>query len=304
MGKVLEFEETNVIKRGGGDYDFPKLKLTNKGDIARILLLENPTYEFVHNLQHPVLEDGLPVMQTKQNKRGEDYKVHKMAFISRPICLGDEGILAENGIDPKNCPICAYAEANPDRMKAPERRFAMHVVKYNTKKNGELISPFGVQVLVWAFTNRYFDKIVELRKEWGDLRQRDLILTCENPDFAGYDIRIGANAAYLEDPKRTALVKETFVDDNKTPDLSIFCGRASEERFIKQDLLKVSQFWAAVDRAKNGTKAPEQQAQSLDSAIDKLLGDDEPGVTAPEPVAETTDTSDGTPSFEDILAGL
>jgi hypothetical protein len=151
MGKVIDFDEANVIKKGGGDYDFPKLKLTAKGDIARILLLESPTYEWVHTLNHPVIEDGIPVMQTKQTRRGEDYQVNKMAFVSRPICQGDDGILEEKGLDPKNCAVCAYAEENPDRMKAPERRFAMHVIKYNTKKNGDIITPFGVQVLVWAF---------------------------------------------------------------------------------------------------------------------------------------------------------
>jgi hypothetical protein len=327
MGKVVDFDEANVVKKSGGDYDFPKFKLTNKGDKARITLPESPTYEYVHTLNHPVLEDGVPVMQTKQTRRGEDYQVNKMAFVSRPVCTGDEGILEEKGLDEANCPVCAYAAENPDRMKAPERRYAMHVIQYNTKKNGDLITPFGVQVKVWAFTDRYFNKIVELRKEWGDLKQRDLVLTCDNPDFAGYDIAIGAEAAYLADPKKTELVKETFVEDNKTPDLSIFCGRATEERFLKQDLAKVKQFWAAVDRA-NGKGG--SSVQSLDSAIDGLLGNDAPaapavdegepfkatrGSTGTQPASTPAPQGDpdapnpdatksAAPDFDDILAGL
>lgn len=310
MGKVIDFDEKNVIKKSGGDYDFPRLKLDNKGDVARILVLENPTYEFVHNLQHPVVDEaGVPIMQTKQNKRGEDYTVHKMQYVSRPICTGDEGILAEKGLDPKNCLVCAYAEANPDRMKAPERRFAMHIFRYNTKKNGDLSTPFGGQVIVWAYTNRYFDKITELKKEWGDLRQRDLVITCENPAFQGYDIKIGANAEYLKDDKRKELVRETFVEDNMTADLSIFCGRATDERFLKQDLQKVTQFWSQVDRFKTGRTGT--TAPTLDSAIDSLLDtesasvkDETPSWASAEPEASPADGGSAAPNLDDILAGL
>jgi hypothetical protein len=170
--------------------------------------------------------------------------------------------------------------------------------------------------------DRYFNKIWDLKKEWGDLSKRDLILVCENPDFAGYGISIGANAAYLEDPKREQLVKDTFVAENKTPDLSIFCGRVTEERFLKQDLAKVRQFWAAVDRAK-GIQGPaaETHEVSLDSAIDNLLGNDD--ATGPKPASTPAPQGDpdageggvpdqapkekvgaGAPSFDDILSGL
>lgn len=307
MGKVIDFDEKNVIKKAGGDYDFPRLKLENKGDVARILLLEQPTYEWVHTLQHPIIdEDGVPVMQTKQKKNGDDYTVNKMQFIGRPICTGDDGILTENGLDPKNCPVCAFAESNPDRMKAPERRFAMHVFVYNTKKNGDLSTPFGGQVKVWAFGGKYFDQIVALRKEWGDLRKRDIVVVCENPAFNGWDLKIGANAAYLEDPKRTELVKETYVPENLAEDLSIFCGRRTEERFIKQDLLKVSENWAHVEEHKTGRKA-QPVVKSLDAALDTLLGDEPKAVIADEAAPFDAAPADGgakAADFDDLLAGL
>lgn len=306
-GRVISFTEDNVVTKSKGDYDFPKFKLERKDDIGRLIILEDPTFAYVHNIQHPVVEDGVAAFIQKQTKRGETYSVPKLAFVSRPICLGDDGVLAENGLDPKNCPVCAFAEKNPDRMPAPQRRFAMHVVQYNTKKNGDLITPFGVQIKVWAFTDRYFTKIWELKKEWGDLRKRDLILRCENPDFAGYDISIGANAAYLESAERTKLIKDTFVEDNKTPDLSIFCGKDTELRWIKSDLQKVETMWAAFDRA-TGKAKPADETKDFDSAIGTLLGDDKADVKDEEPswaTSEAPASEGGTADdFDDLLAGL
>lgn len=314
MAGRLEFVEQNVVKKSGGDYDFPKLKLT-KGEVARIILLENPAYAYVHNIQHPVLDEGVPVFETRSRKDGTEYKVNKTAFVSRPICLGDEGVLAEKGIDPKGCPVCAYAEANPDRMEAPKRRFALHVVQYATKKSGDLATPFRVDVKVWAFTDRVFNEIVALRKEWGDLTKRDIVLTCENEAFQNYKISIGADAQYLQDPKREAVVAETFVPENQTPDLTIFCGRATEERYIKADLVKVNSFWQQIDRLKGGGQVESTgTGATLDGAIDKLLNsgaDEKPAVEAAESVEDLFPGAAAEPAasgdvedFDNILASL
>jgi hypothetical protein len=268
MGRVT-FSTEN--KKATTNYDYPKLKL-KQGESARILLLEDsPVVEYVHTLNKPTIVGGKPVTIVAERKDGSKYNDFKMDFISRPICLGDETVLDDKGSDPKNCPICALAKENPDAAKAPQRRFAMHVIRYKTKPGGAtLVTPYSVETVVWAFTDRMFGKIVDFKEEWGDLRKHDLIMgPCTNEMFQQFDISVGSKAAWLEDKARQKLTAETF-KENQIEDLSIACGTRKEKRWIDEDIKAIKDAWAQANDAP--AEIDTTISADLDGGLDDLLG--------------------------------
>jgi hypothetical protein len=237
----VEFVEDNIKKN---DYDYPKFKLEKKGETARVAILEAPVAEFVHNLRKPKLVGGLPQKETKTRKNGEQYQDYVYEFVSRPICLGDYGVLSEDGSDPDHCPICAEAKRS-DRFYAPQRRFALHVVKYDTKPNStEVKEPFGASTLVYSFTDKVFSKLFEFKQQGYDLRKHDLIFKAENPAFAGYDIMPSMDAAWLATDERKNYIAGLMSKDNLAPDLAIFCGSKKSEKQIDYDIKAINEAWA------------------------------------------------------------
>jgi hypothetical protein len=235
------------------NYDYPKLKL-GKDEKARIVLIEkSPVFEWVHELRRPKIVDGVPQMETKQRRDKTEYQDHVMDFLSKPICLGDAGTLDNDGLDPKNCPVCALAKRNPDATKAPVRRFATHVIRYQTRGGTyDITNPFSVEVLVWSFTERMFAQISEFREDWGDLRAKDLNLLCTNQTFQNYDINVASKTEYLTDDARTQIVKAAYAN-NRIEDLTIACGRQTEERWLLSDIQKIEEAWAEVSAIKRGS---------------------------------------------------
>lgn len=266
---VIEFEQDNKVATT--NFDFPKLKLKN-GEKARVVLLQSPVVEYVHTLQKPQVINGIPQMVTAKRKDGTEYQDHKKDFMSRPLCLGDFTTLQKDGADPERCPMCAMAKTNPDWVKNPQRRYAMHVIKYKTKADGSLATPFSVETVVWSFTDRIFNQIIDFKAEWGDLRTHDLNLgPCENETFQKFEINVAAKAAWMEDDKRRELTIETF-KENQIPDLSIAIGSKKEERWVKEDLAAISQAWVIIAGADSAAVQVIGQSTSLSSDLDDLLG--------------------------------
>lgn len=301
----VEFTEENKVATT--NYDYPKLKL-KKEERARILLLEAPLREYVHTLRAPAIKDGHGVMETKQKKNGEPYQVRKLDFLSRPLCLGDEAILAKDGLDPQHCPMCKLAKENPDMTDAPQRRYAMHVIRYATKGGTyDPITPFSVQVLVYAFTDKVFNQIADFKNEWGDLRKHDLTLICTNEDFQGYDLSVAAKAAWLESKERQTLVLETF-KNNQIPDLSIACGQKKEMRWIEQDISVIREKWAVVSNDSGDALDSLDNGASLSEGLDSILNGDGSipngaGKTDAEGWAESA-PADTSVSTDDLLASI
>jgi hypothetical protein len=264
--------------------DYPKLKLA-KDERARILCPEEPAFAFVHTLRAPTIVNGQPKYVPVETKSGESREVLKMDFIGRPLCLGDEGILEDKGTDPKNCPVCALASTS-DMASPPERRFAMHVVRYTLKSTGggfDLASPFSCQLMVWAFPDSIFNKLVDFVAEWGSLQNHDLLLgPCLSGDFQKFDIAISAKAAWQDSEEQKANVLQTF-RENKAPNLEAFCGRKVERSWMIEDLEKVQARWRIV----NGQPEQDatQSAESLTEGLDALLKDHPGGLDefAPSP---------------------
>lgn len=267
--RQMSFDPKN---KNTGIADYPKLKLA-KDERARILCPEEPVFAYVHTLRAPTIVNGQPKYVSVETKSGDTRDVLKMDFIGRPLCLGDEGILEDKGADPKNCPICELATTT-DMAAPPERRFAMHVVKYTVKSSAggfELASPFSCQLVVWAFPDSIFNKLVDFVSEWGSLQNHDLLLgPCTAVDYQKFDIGISAKAAWQESEENKRIVKQT-IKENKAKDLEAFCGRKVDRAWVLEDLEKIQARWRIV----NGQPEPDgtQAAESLTEGLDDLLKD-------------------------------
>ena len=314
----LKFSPDNVKKN---PFNFPKLKLEKKGDKARIVLLEDPEYGWVHNLQKPKIEDGVALtVQKTAFKTGKNYTDYVYQWISTSMCLGDEDALAENGSDPANCPMCAEAKES-DRVKAPKRRFAMHVFQYNTKPGKtDVATPFGGQTVIWTFTDKVFEKLAGYIEELGDLRQHDLLLVSDNPAFNGFEISPSMKAEWMADKERAEITKTTF-KENQAEDLSIFVGNTKEKKYIEMDLEEIRVAWRVALGAPKPTGETATSlvgAVTLEEGIDSLLDadkSDEPyEEIAPEAAEEAPvkkkakkeeeESAPEADNFDDLLAGL
>jgi hypothetical protein len=312
MAPVIDFDPDNKVATN--NYDFPKLKLKN-GERARIVLLENPVVEYVHTLRKPQIINGIPQMVTATRKDGTEYQDYKRDFLTRALCMGDYATLTKDGADPEQCPMCAMAKEHPDWVPNPQRRYALNVVRYKTKgSTWDLITPFSIEILVWSFTDKVFNQIIDFKAEWGDLRGHDLNLgPCENETFQKFDIAVASKAAWAEDDARKALTVEAF-KENRLEDVTLAIGTRKEPRWITEDLNQISQAWTMIggaDAAMERIGTP----TSLTADIDSLLGADTSGTSAveepkkAEPAPKKAASSAEEPAapatdFDDLLAGI
>ena len=297
MPRIPFDEEQKVVTT---NFDFPKLKLKS-GERARIILLESPVGEYTHTLRAPQIVDGKPVEVTAERKDGTPYTDYKKNFLSRPLCLGDFSILKDQGADPANCPMCLMAKEHPDWVEGAKRRFAMHVVRYKTKAGGfSLVTPFAVEVVVWAFTDYVFNQITDFKNEWKDLRTHDLLLgPCTNETFQKFEINVGASAEWLENDERKQVTAETF-RNQQIPDLSIACGSKKEKRWIEEDLAKIREAWGIVEGRSTDTGQGQVSNTELSEDLAALL-DNPPAAEEPAPAAAPA-TAAPVEDLDDLLA--
>lgn len=297
----------NSENKSSSPFDFPKLSL-GQGEKARIVCIEpEPEMQYVHTLRQPAIKDGEAVYEDKTFK-GKTTRVMVYDFMARYICLGSPTVIDKEGYDKKQCPLCAASEEH-DTFDRPARRFAMHVVKYKTTPGGfKVQEPFGAELLVWSFTDRVFNSLVDITEEHGDLRKKDLMLgPCENKQFQKFDINIGGGAEWLKDDGRKDYVK-TLYAENAMKDMTPIIARPLKRDGIETEINMVRSRIAQVSGS--GTDSiPDDLDIGSGVDLDNLLGDepqpeepavDEPGessddldemlpkggVKAPEEVAE------------------
>lgn len=306
---LTTFDDQNRVNKGFEN--FPKLKFENKGEYARVVLLDpQPFFEYTHRLVAPKLINGVPEKEFKERKNGDKIEVYATDFIGTPICLGDLGKIRDKGSDPDNCPMCKLAREG-DQVLPPVRRFAMPIIKYNTKPQGvSLIEPYGCQVLVWAFSEPKYDKLVDLKNTWDDLRKHDLIMgPCTNVGYQNFDIQVGPTAEWMGTPDRQRLTAEVW-KNNQPQDLAAFCGRKTERKWIEDDLDKIMARWAAVQRYETGQATPEAAAllsqidaaaaaPTLTEGLEDLLG----GVATPA-ASKAGSSGEEISGFESLLDGV
>lgn len=287
MGKQLSFTEENVKKN---PFDYPKLKLA-KGESARLTVVEGAFSEYVHNIQKPMLDERNNVLfSTREKKDGTEYQTPKLTFVSNPICLGNEDVLDEDGLDPENCPVCAKAISSGESHWKPKRRFAMHVIRTATQpRSNTPVEPYSGQLLIWAFTENRFTEIFEVGNEFG-LDTHDLILgPCEDATFQKAKLTI-ANGTAVSPETRAAI----FTDKNKAEDPTVFCGNRKSRARIEDDLALVEAEWAKAEGTEPTSTA---SVASLSEGIGALLSDDAPAAPV---VAEKKEEVEAVASFDDL----
>lgn len=296
MPRVDFTDEHRIEPRAGSNFD--RLKL-GTGDKARLLLIEKPIVEFEHTIQVPQILNGKPVEEEIERKDGSGtFTVYKKDFVSRLLCTGDFETMRSQGVDPENCVVCKYTvqPENKGRIKGPQPRYAMHVVRYKTKGGTyDVTTPFQVDLPVWSFSQTVFNKLHDLRKEWedsGGFKEHDLLLVCKNAQFQQYEFNIAPNAAWKKDEATKALVKEVF-EGNQIEDLALACGSRKDERFVLDDLKKVDEAYGLIE----DRPAAELDMASLDEGIGALLGDED----EPKEQAEAEAPASGTASFDDLF---
>lgn len=272
----IDFTPDNK-KVGGTDYDRLKLK---KGESARIVLLNKPTFAWVHNLRAPQIVNGSAIKTTKQRRNKNDeviaeYEDYVYDFIGRPLCLGDEGILKDKGVDLDHCPVCKRSREG-DQVNPPERRFAVNVIKYAIQADGKLVNPFSCTCQVWTFNESIFNKLVAIAEEYaevGGLIGRDLLLgPCKNEAFQTFEISVGAKNAWQLSEDYKTRVQQTF-QQNKSDNLEGACGRQVERRWMENDLETVAYRYNIANgftSTADGTEAT--AAPSLTDGLSDLIG--------------------------------
>ncbi len=276
-----EIDFDPMHKRASDTLEFDRLKL-KKDERARIVLLEKPTFAFVHTLRAPKLVNGQAVKVEKESRKGGTYVDYDMDFVGRPLCAGDLGILSDSGVDPKNCPACARS-TKTDEIGAPERRFAMNVIRYGQTRDGSLIKPFKCDCLVWGFTEGVFNRLINIAEEHGSLVGRDLILgPCTNEGFQKYEIQAGAQSLWQSTEEVKATVVATY-QQNRVVELERACGRKAEIKWMIKDLDSISERWKMARGESDGTVAA-GGIGNLDEGLANLLNTTPTATAKQEPV--------------------
>lgn len=292
---LITFETKNKTTAAA---DFPKFKLA-KNERARVAILENPQFGYVHDLRKPKIVNGKAEMRVVERKDGTTFPAPVMEFVSRSRCTGDEDVLSDGAIDPKNCSICALAKENSAMADAPKRRFALHVVKYNTKPGTfDLVDgPFSVQIQVWPFTDMVFNKMIEINSIVGSLQSHDLLLgPCTDPVFQKFDINYAMDAIWTSD----AAYKETTLSSlksNRAADLMYFVGRTTEQRYIDKNIEDVREAHRALNGRGDEPQLNASELPSLSKDLGSLL-DETPAPAKTEDKKEEPATAGG---FDSLL---
>lgn len=195
MGRVAP-DPANVLKGFDKVNTFGGLK---KDDRARIMLFEfgepkpgepfGSWAEFIHNLTVPA--------QVEKRPDGSEVEVRERKWIGTYICLGDPDVVAAEGFDAAGCPCCARA-ADDESFK-PTRRHITNIVRYFTKPGTfDLVEPWSLEVLPYRFNEQTFRKITEIHQRVGDLRRRDLLITCTNGRFQNYEFMPDEKAVWID----------------------------------------------------------------------------------------------------------
>lgn len=290
MSRVAFTDEVSPAARNSGDL-FPKLKL-KQGEKARVVLLEGPERVYVHSLYEPKIENGKGVLVEKKRKDQSTYEAYDETFLKKFQCLGDEEVLFQSGVDVTHCPACK-ASTQFDPFKAPVPSYALNLIKYNTKADGDLALPFSVTALVWAFGPQKFEQIRSFAKEYGDLKQHDLVLgPCVHETYQKYDMLVSPRAAWQQDDSTKKLTLETF-KANRIEDLTKVIAQEMDAAQVSTYLERIKHKWDIINGVAVSNTEAVLAAAEVTSTPDVSLGDSTP-----------TETPAVSMDFDALLDGL
>jgi hypothetical protein len=262
-------------------FDYPRLKLS-VGDRARICVIGEPDYEYLHTIEAVITEDGRPKMVKSTVSGGREIERPATDFRGQFVCLGDLDTLAKKGIDPDNCPACKAHVENGQAVKRPERRYIVHILKYTTKKGSfTATQPFSAEVMAWTFNDKRHASLSDIADEHGDISRIDLLLGPSEPPekFQRYPIMPGGQAEWTKSEENKKIAMETL-KNNKSDDLPRLLGRkvdATSLRSAVQEVVNIYNqafgFPGQIPTQEAEKEIP-QASSDLDSEIKNLLDEE------------------------------
>lgn len=259
-------------KRGA---EFPKLEL-QKGEVARINILS--TKGWAATLRHYVQNVGYIHCHAMKNAKS----------VKDLLQIEDEGGR------PEDCPLCQMLSEGNTRIKLPQRRFAIRVLRYKTDLDGRP-SPGGLKywMEIWILGNRKYWRLQEIVKEWGDDKGRiaghDLTLTCEDEQYQNMSLGVKKDALWTSAHKE---IKEYFKEEAKKYDLKACLGQTMDEEALKRRFMTMERkerMRAGVDRE---GEEEEIGSASVAEKVDDIFDDEEEGKEESKGEIPAVDASD------------
>jgi len=334
----VSFTDTALLKKD--NKKAPKFRVENKGDTDRIVIISPPELYYVHGINMPVIDPqtGEKIMETRENpSNGNTWEVPKEEFVSEMMCSGNPKVVSEaDGVDPDGCTICAAYVENPGKFKKPVPKYACVVARYKTafEETTPQLDPVQAEILVWVLTQKRFEKIFAIAKEYGDpVGKLDLLCgPCKNVKMHNYEIAAAGKCAYKESEEVQEFVARALKSSGITNDvIKSTVAYAQTEVSVKMAISKVLERYAleghgavgggAVDVEFNALAADSHKAAESASGDSPWGAVSSPVASAPDFVEKPAEAAVPAPkaeeapapapateskpvSLDDILAGL
>lgn len=315
---------------------FPKFRVEQKGDTDRIVIVSSPELYYVHSINMPVIDPatGEKIMEKRENpSSGNTWEVPKEEFVSEMLCKGDPEIVSgPDGVDPEGCPLCAAYVENAGKFKKPTPKYAAVVARYKTAPEDTTpqLDPFQAEILVWVLTQKRFEKVIAIAKEFGDpVGKLDLLCgPCKNVKMHNYEIAASGKCVYANSEDARDFINRAIQSSGLSADvIKTTVANQQTEVGVKMAVNKVLERYALEGRGSVGGGAVDVEFNALavdshkaaESAEDSPWGAASPSSEAATPdfldkpaeakeeapKAEAPAVSDDKPvSLDDILAGL
>ncbi len=125
------------------------------------------------------------------------------------LCQGRPEVLKASNVDPEACVLCRiHRDGGPQShlVSKPTRKFIVQALRYATSPDGSILQPFTCQLVVWQFSDKQYRTLVETQTNWGDLRQRDLMLVCDNLNFKSWQVNPMPEVGFMASPEWQQIV--------------------------------------------------------------------------------------------------
>lgn len=100
---------------------------------------------------------------------------HYKEGIGYVVCNSEFKVQGKVEVCTKMAPCCEH-------MDAPRKRITTLLIKYNTSPAGQLVNPFGYELLVWQFSPDKFQQLQNINKEF-PLADHDILALCEEEKY-------------------------------------------------------------------------------------------------------------------------
>lgn len=189
------------VTGGPSVFDLPKLAPRQAGERARIWMPDPPTIAmlYVHGIG---------------GKEAQQPGMPEPAWGGSFVCQGNGEVLkATPHSDPVNCFMCReHKNGNPMVGKA-KRKFIVQVFRYATDPSAnQPVTPFSMALLVWQFSDKQYRMLTEIQNQWGPIRDRDLLLTSDQQEFAFKQWAVQAlpDLMLMRDPSFTSFMEQAW----------------------------------------------------------------------------------------------